>query len=131
MGDANKANREGSLANPAHRHTANPMRPKLPSRANSSTIIVPRDSTEVGPVDPHVGPSGVRAMSPRRTSEDIQTLCKEIREAREHAEALQDLWHILASRIEAVKTQHDMLDHENKLLQELIKDLMSTGQNQK
>ena len=54
-------------------------RPKLGSRKSSGTMIVPRDSTDVGPVDVHAGPDDVRAMSPRRTSEDIQTLGKEAR----------------------------------------------------
>lgn len=56
------------------------MRPRLPSRKSSGTMIVPRDSIEVGPVELHVGPDDVRAMSPRRTSEDIQALGLEARE---------------------------------------------------
>lgn len=43
-------------------------------------MIVPRDSIEVGPIELQVGPDDVRAMSPRRTSEDIQALGKEARE---------------------------------------------------
>ncbi|KAH6630774.1 hypothetical protein B0J18DRAFT_488532 [Chaetomium sp. MPI-SDFR-AT-0129] len=97
------------------------MRPKLPSRKSSGTMIVPRDSTVVGPVDLHVGPDDVRAMSPRRTSEDIQTLGKETREElRKHAKALQDSLHTLVSRIEAVKIEHDRLDHHNKFLQKSL-----------
>lgn len=63
-----------------HIHAPKPVRPQLPSRKSSGTMIVPRDSTEVGPVDLQTGPDDVRAMSPRRTSEDIQTLGKEARE---------------------------------------------------
>lgn len=42
-------------------------------------MIVPRDSA-VGPVDLHVGPDDVRSMSPRRTSEDLETIGKAARE---------------------------------------------------
>jgi hypothetical protein len=58
-------------------HAPAPIRPRLPSRKSSGTMIVPRDSTDVGPV---VGPDDVRSMSPRRTSEDIETLGKAARE---------------------------------------------------
>jgi hypothetical protein len=34
----------------------------------------------VGPIEPHFGPDDVRAMSPRRTSEDIDKMGKEARE---------------------------------------------------
>jgi hypothetical protein len=43
-------------------------------------MIVHRDSTDVGPIDLPMEVDDVRAMSPRRTSEDIQTLGKEARE---------------------------------------------------
>ena len=43
-------------------------------------MVVPRDSLAVGPIDLTIGPDDVRAMSPRRTSEDIQALGKEARE---------------------------------------------------
>jgi hypothetical protein len=43
-------------------------------------MIVPRDSSDVGPVEMKVGPDDVRSMSPRRTSEDIETLGKAARE---------------------------------------------------
>ena len=61
-------------------HAPKPVRPALPSRKSSGTMIVPRDSTEVGPVEWCGGPDDVRAMSPRRTSEDIQMLGREARE---------------------------------------------------
>jgi hypothetical protein len=41
-------------------------------------MIVPRDSSAIEEVD--IPPDDVRAMSPRRTSEDIQTLGMEARE---------------------------------------------------
>ncbi len=61
-------------------HAPKPVRPKLPSRKSSGTMIVLRDSLAVGPVELQVGPDDVRVMSPRRTSEDIQALDKEARE---------------------------------------------------
>lgn len=61
-------------------HAPVPTRPKLPSRQSSGPMIVPRDSSDVGPVESHYGPDDVRAMSPRRTSEDIEALGREARE---------------------------------------------------
>lgn len=61
-------------------HQPIPTRPRLPSRKSSGPLVVPRDSSEVGPVEAHFGPDDVRAMSPRRTSEDIDRLGKEARE---------------------------------------------------
>lgn len=61
-------------------HQPIPTRPRLPSRKSSGPLVVPRDSSEVGPVESHFGPDDVRAMSPRRTSEDIDKLGKEARE---------------------------------------------------
>ncbi|KAL2180607.1 uncharacterized protein P884DRAFT_82241 [Thermothelomyces heterothallicus CBS 202.75] len=111
-----------------HIHAPKPVRPQLPSRKSSGTMIVPRDSTEVGPVDLQTGPDDVRAMSPRRTSEDIQTLGKEAREElQRHAKALQESLLTLFNRIEAVKEEHDKLDSHNKFLQKYIGDLMSTS----
>lgn len=109
-------------------HAPKPLRPKLPSRKSSGTMIVPRDSSAVGPVETQVGPDDVRAMSPRRTSEDIQALGQEAREElQRHAKALQDSLVTLFNRIEAVKEEHDKLDNHNRFLQKYIGDLMSTS----
>lgn len=61
-------------------HAPKPVRPSLPNRQSSGTMVVPRDSLAVGPIDLNLAPDDVRAMSPRRTSEDIQALGKEARE---------------------------------------------------
>jgi len=91
-------------------------------------MIVHRDSGDVGPVEPQLGPDDVRSMSPRRTSEDIETLGKAAREElQRHAKALQDSLLILFDRIEAVKEEHDKLDNNNKFLQKYIGDLMTTS----
>lgn len=90
-------------------------------------MIVSRES-DIGPIDMHTGPDDVRAMSPRRTSEDIESLGKEAREElQRHAKALQDSLIVLFNRIEAVKEEHDKLDNHNKFLQKYIGDLMTTS----
>jgi short coiled-coil protein len=61
-------------------HQPIPVRPRLPSRKSSGPLVVPRDSSAVGPIDSHFGPDDVRAMSPRRTSEDIDRMGKEARD---------------------------------------------------
>lgn len=61
-------------------HAPVPRRPRLPSRKSSGTMVVPRDSVEVGPIDMKLDPDDVRSMSPRRTSEDLQNLGKEARD---------------------------------------------------
>lgn len=58
-----------------------PVRPRLPSRKSSGTIIVPRDSVDaVEPTETWLDPRDVRAMSPRRTSEDLEALGREARD---------------------------------------------------
>ncbi|ETS86215.1 hypothetical protein PFICI_00043 [Pestalotiopsis fici W106-1] len=105
-----------------------PTRPPLPSRKSSGTLIVPRDSNQVGPIPTELEPGDVRAMSPRRTSEDLENMGREAREElHRHAKALQDSLLMIFSRIEAVKEEHDKLDSNNKFLQKYIGDLMSTS----
>ncbi|KAH6896000.1 hypothetical protein B0T10DRAFT_230307 [Thelonectria olida] len=109
-------------------HHPIPVRPPLPTRKSSGPLVVPRDSSAVGPVDTNFGPNDVRAMSPRRTSEDLDKIGKEAREEmRRHAKALQDSLITIFHRIEAVKEEHDKLDNNNKFLQKYIGDLMSTS----
>ncbi|KAI4861762.1 hypothetical protein F4820DRAFT_49619 [Hypoxylon rubiginosum] len=109
-------------------HQPIPIRPRLPNRKSSGTLIVPRDSSQVGPLEPDLEPDDVRAMSPRRTSEDIEVMGREARaELHKHARALQDSLLMIFNRIEAVKEEHDKLDNHNKFLQKYIGDLMSTS----
>ncbi|KAH8881444.1 hypothetical protein GQ53DRAFT_754290 [Thozetella sp. PMI_491] len=105
-----------------------PIRPRLPSRKSSGTMIVPRDSSAVEPGNIKLDPDDIRAMSPRRTSEDIEALSKEARdELKKHAKALQESLITIFNRIEAVKEEHDKLDNNNKFLQKYIGDLMTTS----
>lgn len=69
-------------------HAPIPIRPGLLSRRSSGTMIVPRDSLEVGPVELEVGPNDVRAMSPRRSSQDLEVLGKEAREELQRSVAI-------------------------------------------
>lgn len=61
-------------------HQPIPTRPRMHTRHSSGPMVVPRDSIDVGPVESHFGPDDVRAMSPRRTSEDIDKMGKAARE---------------------------------------------------
>lgn len=61
-------------------HQPMPIRPRLPSRRSSGPLVVPRDSSDVGPVECNFGPEDVRSMSPRRTSEDISKMGQQARE---------------------------------------------------
>jgi hypothetical protein len=109
-------------------HQPIPVRPRLPSRKSSGPLVVPRDSSAVGPIDAHFGPDDVRAMSPRRTSEDIDRMGRAARdEMRRHAKLMQDSLMTIFNRIEAVKDEHDKLNNNNKFLQKYIGDLMSTS----
>ncbi|KAI0483348.1 hypothetical protein GGR56DRAFT_239062 [Xylariaceae sp. FL0804] len=109
-------------------HSPVPVRPRLHTRKSSGTLIVPRDSLEVGPIELQLEPGDVRAMSPRRTSEDLENMGREAREElHRHASALQDSLSMIFNRIEAVKEEHDKLDNNNKFLQKYIGDLMSTS----
>ncbi|PHH71707.1 hypothetical protein CDD82_6368 [Ophiocordyceps australis] len=108
-------------------HHPIPTRPRLPSRKSSGPLVVPRDSSAVGPVEPQFGPDDVRAMSPRRTGEDLDKMGKQAREElHRHAKALQESLINIFNRIEAVREEHDKLDNNNKFLQKYIGDLMST-----
>ncbi|KAK0391558.1 hypothetical protein NLU13_1058 [Sarocladium strictum] len=109
-------------------HQPVPMRPRLPSRRSSGPLIVPRDSSDVGPVECNFGPDDVRSMSPRRTSEDIDKIGKAAREEmKRHAQALQESLITIFNRIEAVREEHDKLDNHNRFLQRYIGELMSTS----
>jgi hypothetical protein len=112
----------------SHIHQPVPTRPRLPSRKSSGPMIVPRDSDDVGPVETRFGPDDVRAMSPRRTSKDIEAMGNEAREeVKRHAQELQKSLLRIFSRLEAVRNEHDKLDNHNKFLQQYIGDLMSTS----
>ncbi|KAH6675667.1 hypothetical protein B0J14DRAFT_477558, partial [Halenospora varia] len=106
------------------------QRPKLSSRKSSGTIIVPREHprVEMREEDEEFSEDDARAMSPRRSSQDLEKMSQEARSRlNEHAKVLQKSLLEIFNRIEAVKEEHDKLDNNNKFLQKYIGDLMSTS----
>jgi hypothetical protein len=57
------------------------QRPQLPTRKSSGTIIVHRDDPNIQLVDEDYGPEDARTMSPRRTSEEVDRLGENARQA--------------------------------------------------
>jgi hypothetical protein len=105
-------------------------RPKMTSRKSSGTIIVPREHprVELQEGDEVFDEDDARAMSPRRSSQDLEKMSQDAREhLNEHAKVLQQSLLEIFNRIEAVKEEHDKLDNNNKFLQKYIGDLMSTS----
>ncbi|EPE27713.1 hypothetical protein GLAREA_04504 [Glarea lozoyensis ATCC 20868] len=107
----------------------NLKRPRLLSRKSSGTIIVPREArTEMNDEDEDFDEDDARAMSPRRSSQDLEKMGQEARAHLDaHAKTLQKSLLEIFNRIEAVKEEHDKLDNNNKFLQKYIGDLMSTS----
>ncbi|KAG0650776.1 hypothetical protein D0Z07_2357 [Hyphodiscus hymeniophilus] len=105
-------------------------RPKMQSRKSSGTIIVPREHprVELQEGDEVFDEDDARAMSPRRSSQDLEKMSQDARaQLNEHAKVLQKSLLDIFNRIEAVKEEHDKLDNNNKFLQKYIGDLMSTS----
>ncbi|KAK2628269.1 hypothetical protein QTJ16_002915 [Diplocarpon rosae] len=124
---------EDGFSNP-HQHPASndtsPKRPRLHSRKSSGTIIVPREHprVELKEGDEVFDADDARAMSPRRSSQDLEKMSEDAKsQLNEHAKILQKSLLEIFNRIEAVKEEHDKLDSNNKFLQKYIGDLMSTS----
>jgi hypothetical protein len=93
----------------------------MASRKPSASILVPRDHPEIEIEEEEFPPDDARAMSPRRNSADLERLGKEARQTlQEQAKALQSSLQALAERIDAVKSDHDKLENENRFLQDYI-----------
>lgn len=58
-------------------------RPTLGTRKSSGTIIIPRDSPTVEVKDEHYDEGDARAMSPRRSSEELDRMGQDARQALE------------------------------------------------
>lgn len=56
-------------------------RPRLGSRKSSGTIIIPRDSPNVEMKEEEYDDGDARTMSPRRSSEEIEKMGQDAREA--------------------------------------------------
>ncbi|RKF60477.1 hypothetical protein GcC1_165002 [Golovinomyces cichoracearum] len=105
-------------------------RPRLTSRKSSGTIIVPREHphVELREGEEVFDEDDARAMSPRRSSRDLEKMSKEARDQlQQHARLLQKSLLEIFIRIEEVKEEHDKLDNNNKFLQKYIGNLMSTS----
>lgn len=104
------------------------QRPRLGSRKSSGTIIIPRDSPHVELKEEEYDDNDARTMSPRRSSEEIEKMGQEARQALiEQAKALQASLLEIVDRVEVVKSEHEKLEGGNKFLQSYIGELMNTS----
>lgn len=102
-------------------------RPKLGSRKSSGTMIVSRDAPTTV-VDSDFEDDDVRAMSPRRNSEEVDKLSEDARrDLIEQARVLQTSLQAIVDRVETVKSEHEKLEGGNKFLQSYIGELMQTS----
>jgi len=103
-------------------------RPTLATRRTNSTIIIPRDSPNVEMTEEDYGPGDARSMSPRRTSEEVDRLGENARQALlQQAKELQESLSQIVDKVESVKTEHQKLEGGNKFLQSYIGELMQTS----
>ncbi|KAJ5804706.1 uncharacterized protein N7518_001009 [Penicillium psychrosexuale] len=125
-----------SISDAEHERRGRSERPRMASRKPSASILVPRDHPEIEIEEEEFPPDDARAMSPRRNSADLERLGKEARQTLQEskipaanqmnsekyrqAKALQSSLQALAERIDAVKSDHDKLENENKILQDYI-----------
>ncbi|KAF2813135.1 uncharacterized protein BDZ99DRAFT_382396 [Mytilinidion resinicola] len=116
------------LENDARSDSSKLQRPKLGSRKSSGTIIIPRDSPHVELKEEEYDESDARTMSPRRSSEEIEKMGQEARQALiEQAKALQASLLEIVDRVEVVRSEHEKLEGGNKFLQSYIGELMQTS----
>lgn len=95
-------------------------RPKLGSRKSSGTMIVSRDAPTTV-VDSDFEDDDVRAMSPRRNSEEVDKLSEDARrDLIQQAEMLQTSLQAIVDRVETVKSEHEKLEGGNKFLQSYV-----------
>ncbi|KAI9665361.1 MAG: hypothetical protein M1831_001798 [Alyxoria varia] len=103
-------------------------RPKLGSRKSSGSIIIPRDSPNVEVKDEKYDDNDARAMSPRRSSDELQAMGKDARSAlEEEAKSLQDNIQEMLQRVASVKSEHQKLQSQNVFLQSYIGELMQSS----
>ncbi|KAJ4337711.1 hypothetical protein N0V87_004459 [Didymella glomerata] len=104
------------------------LRPRLGSRKSSGTIIIPRDSPHVELKEEEYDDGDARTMSPRRSSEEIEKMGQDARQALiEQAKQLQASLMEIVDRVEVVKSEHEKLEGGNKFLQSYIGELMQTS----
>lgn len=104
------------------------LRPRLGSRKSSGTIIIPRDSPHVELKEEEYDDGDARTMSPRRSSEEIEKMGQDARQALiEQAKQLQASLMEIVDRVEVVRSEHEKLEGGNKFLQSYIGELMQTS----
>ena len=80
-------------------------------------MIVSRDAPTTV-VDSYFEDDDVRAMSPRRNSEEVDKLGEDARrDLIEQAQMLQTSLQAIVDRVETVKSEHEKLEGGNKFLQ--------------
>jgi len=90
-------------------------------------MIVSRDAPTTV-VDSDFEDDDVRAMSPRRNSEEVDKLGEDARrDLIEQAQMLQTSLQAIVDRVETVKSEHEKLEGGNKFLQSYIGELMQTS----
>ncbi|KAH7012405.1 hypothetical protein B0J12DRAFT_545583, partial [Macrophomina phaseolina] len=103
------------------------FRPKLDRRRSSDTIIIPRDSprVELGEEDEVYDENDARAMSPRRTSEEVEKISQEARQAlmQKQRKALQASLLSIVSRVESLRLENEKLEWGNRFLQSYVMSL--------
>ncbi|KAF2273413.1 bZIP transcription factor [Westerdykella ornata] len=130
-GQTTSSSSSSSSVSEADQPTSEPnklTRPRLGSRKSSGTIIIPRDSEQVELKEEEYDDGDARTMSPRRSSEEIERMGQEARQALiEQAKALQQSLMQIVDRVEIVKSEHEKLEGGNKFLQSYIGELMQTS----
>ena len=119
------------------RSNSKSQRPGLHHRRSSGTIIVPRDAPDIEVKDEEYDEGDARAMSPRRSSEELDRLEECARQALveyvhiaswlflptstnvtfRQAQQLQATLLGIVERVESVKTEHEKLEGGNRFLQ--------------
>lgn len=118
----------GDGADRPHERQSRSTRPKLSGRRTSGTMIVHRDSPNLELHDEVYDEDDARAMSPRRNSQEVEHLGREVRRAlHEQAQKLQDDLRVLIDRVEQARCDYDKLEGENRFLQSYIGELMTTS----
>ncbi|KAI9788504.1 MAG: hypothetical protein M1816_006844 [Peltula sp. TS41687] len=103
-------------------------RPKLKTRESSGTMIVHRDSPNLEIRDEVFDEDDARAMSPRRSSKEVEQMGEEVRrDLQEQAKTLQAGLVALLDRVEVARMEYHKLEGENKFLQSYIGELMATS----
>ncbi|KAJ9648230.1 hypothetical protein H2201_001517 [Coniosporium apollinis] len=105
-------------------------RPPIGSRMSSGTIIIDSTSAvvEMREGDEDYDENDARTMSPRRSSEEIERMGQDARQALiEQAKQLQASLLEIVDRVESVKSEHEKLEGGNRFLQSYIGELMQTS----